>query len=63
MLPLLKIYFDVSTNQSNECRIFIPWAHMAAPTLLDTEKINPTNGIISKSAAVKPNTGRDFNVS
>src|SRR5258708_10868225 len=36
--------------------ICVPWAHMAAPTLLDTEKINPTKGSVSKSAAVKPNT-------
>jgi hypothetical protein len=34
----------------------VPCAHIAAPTRLDIEKINPTMGMLSRSAAAKPNT-------
>lgn len=36
--------------------INIPWAHIAAPTWFEIEKIKPIKGKVSKSAAVKPKT-------
>lgn len=34
----------------------IPWAHIAAPTWFEIEKIKPIKGKVSRSAAAKPKT-------
>lgn len=65
MLPLLQIYEVKQGDEGKErCNLMTedpPCAHIAAPILLEMLKTRPMIGMLSRSAAAKPNA-RECNV-